>query len=91
MKFRYNHEKNAVLTQERGIGFEEIIQAIEDGNLLDIRPHHNPTSYPNQNILYVRVLDEVYAVPFIEEINSTIFLKTLFPSRKACKEFLKKK
>jgi hypothetical protein len=55
---------------------------------LDIRKHHNEEKYPNQKILYVRVLDEVYSVPYIEEDGNHIFLKTLFPSRKARKEFL---
>ena len=87
MNFRYNYEKNSQLLKTRGIGFEEIIQAISEGNILDIRKHHNETKYPNQKILYVRILKEVYAVPYIEEKDS-IFFKTLFPSRKARKIFL---
>ncbi len=90
MNFRYNYEKNSQLLETRGIGFEEIIQAISEGNILDIRKHPNELKYPNQNILYVRVLEDVYAVPFIEEENDCIFLKTLFPTRKARKEFLGK-
>lgn len=89
MYFRYNHEKNSELLQIRGIGFEEIIQSISDGNLLDIRKHHNQDKYPNQEIMYVRILREVYAVPYIKENNNSIFLKTLFPSRKARREFIK--
>lgn len=88
MRFKYNHEKNALLLSERGVGFDEIIQAIADGNLLDIRFHYNQKKYPNQKILYVRLLGEVYAVTFIEEMNGDYFLKTLFPSRKARKAFL---
>lgn len=89
MNFRYNHEKNVELLKIRGIGFEEIIQSISDGNLLDIRKHHNQDKYPNQEIMYVRILREVYAVPYIKENNNSIFLKTLFPSRKARREFIK--
>lgn len=90
MNFRYNHEKNAELLKLRGIGFEEIIQSIADGNLLEIRKHHNQEKYPNQEIMYIRVLKEVYAVPYIKEKEDLIFLKTLFPSRKARKELLGK-
>lgn len=90
MNFKYNHEKNAQLLKARGIGFEEIITSIADGNLVDIRRHHNQNKYPNQEILYVRVLEEIYAVPYVIEKNDTIFLKTLFASRKARKEFLEK-
>ncbi len=88
MNFKYNNEKNAQLLKSRGIGFEEIIQSIIEGNILEIRDHHNPTKYPNQKVLYVRVLEEVYVVPYIRESEDTFFLKTLFPSRKARKEFL---
>lgn len=91
IKFRYNHEKNAKLLLERNIGFEEIIQSINDGNLLDIKLHPNQVKYKGQQILYVKIIDQVYAVPFVEEDENTVFLKTLFPSRKAKKEFLKDK
>ncbi|BBJ31838.1 hypothetical protein RAS_09470 [Rickettsia asiatica] len=90
IKFRYNHEKNAKLLFERNIGFEEIIQSIADGNLLAIKLHHNQEKYKGQKILYVRMIDQVYAVPCVEEDENTVFLKTLFLSRKAKKEFLKK-
>ena len=87
MNFKYNYEKNFQLLETRGIGFEEIIQAISEGNILDIRKHPNELKSPDQKILYVRILEEVYAVPFIEE-KDCFFLKTLFPTRKARKEFL---
>ena len=87
MNFKYNYEKNSQLLETREIGFEEIIQAIFEGNILDIRKHPNELKYPDQKILYVRILEEVYAVPFIEE-KDCFFLKTLFPTRKARKEFL---
>lgn len=90
MQFRYNHEKNAELLKSRGIGFEEIIQSIADGNLLEIKKHHNQQKYPNQAILYVRILQEVYAIPYVQESSKSVFLKTLFPSRKARKKLLEK-
>ncbi len=76
------------MLETREIGFEEIIQAIYKGNLLDIKKHYSQVKYPDQKILYVSVLEEVYAIPFIEEEKDCIFLKTLFPTRKARKEFL---
>ncbi len=86
-KFRYSHEKNALLLKTRGIGFEEIINSINDGNLLDIREHTN-AKYIDQKILIVRILKEVYQVPFVIEKNGALFLNTLFPSRKVRKQFL---
>ena len=84
LQFKYNQAKNNKLLAERGIGFEEIIQAIDSGNLLAVTDHYNK-KYKHQKILYVRILDQVYVVPFVQENKNTVFLKTLFPSRKARK------
>ncbi len=40
--FRWNHEKNMSLKFERGIGFEEVVLAIEADGLLDVLAHPNP-------------------------------------------------
>ncbi len=69
------------------MSFEEIEMAIEQGNLLDIVAHPNRTKYPNQKIFVVRLLDYVYLVPFVED-QSSFFLKTIIPSRKATKQYL---
>lgn len=90
-KYRYNHEKNAKLLHERNMGFEEVIQSINEGNVLRVRLHPDQVKYKGQKIFYVRMIDQVYAVPYVQEDEDTIFLKTLFPSRKAKKEFLKDK
>ncbi len=87
MNFRYDIDKNNLLQETRGIGFEEIITSILDGNLLGIKPHHNPKKHPNQRVMHVRCLDMVYVVPYIIEKYGTLFLKTLFPSRKAKKYY----
>jgi uncharacterized DUF497 family protein len=88
LQFKYNQAKSNKLLAERGVGFEEIIQAIDNGNLLAITDHYNNKKYKNQKILYVRILEQVYVVPFIQENKNTIFLKTLFASRKARKLFI---
>jgi hypothetical protein len=69
------------------MSFEEIEMGIEQGNLLDIVAHPNRTKYPNQKIFVVRLLDYVYLVPFVED-QSSFFLKTIIPSRKATKQYL---
>ncbi|MEY3182844.1 MAG: hypothetical protein RLZ35_829 [Pseudomonadota bacterium] len=88
MHFRYNPEKNALLLRERGIGFDQIIEEIENGKLLQITYHHNQTLYPKQKIFHVQCLDKVYLVPYIVESDGSIFLKTVYPSRKATKKLL---
>jgi hypothetical protein len=88
MKFRYNHEKNAKLIAERGVSFDEIIEEIAMGNLIQITSHYNQELYPHQKILHVKHFDMVYLIPYVVEENGTIFLKTIYPSRKATKKLL---
>jgi uncharacterized DUF497 family protein len=86
--FNWNKDKNQQLQEQRGITFEEIAQAIEQGNLLDVIKHYNPDKYPNQKILIVRIDDYVYLVPFVEN-DLEIFLKSIIPSRKMTKKYLR--
>lgn len=86
--FDWNKEKNELLKLERGISFEEIEIAIRTSGLLDAYPHPNQKRYPGQQIYVVQVEDYVYLVPFVED-EEKIFLKTIIPSRKATKKYLK--
>ncbi len=84
--YSYGKEKNEILKQTRGIGFEEIIMAIEAGRIFDVYNHPDQVSYPDQKIFVVEALGYVYLVPFIRNENG-IFLKTIIPSRKAKRIF----
>ncbi len=86
--FRWNHEKNEELKAERHISFEEIVLAIEGGGLRDVLKHPNPAKYPRQFVFVVAVDDYAYLVPFVEE-EDHYFLKTIIPSRKATRDYLK--
>lgn len=87
--FRWGPEKNDQLRLERGVTFEQMVVAIEAGGLLDVLPHPNPAKYPNQRILVVSCEGYVYLVPFVEQADHR-FLKTVIPSRKATRDYLKK-
>lgn len=87
MEFSYSLEKSSKLFQEREISFEEILTAIEAGNLLDVIEHPNHERYGNQEIFVVRAKGYIYLVPFVKEENGNIFLKTIIPSRKAKKMY----
>lgn len=87
--FRWNHEKNEQLKAERGISFEEIVLAIEGDGLLDVLRHSNPGRYSNQRVFVVDVDGYAHLVPFVEEAEY-YFLKTIIPSRKATRDYLKK-
>lgn len=84
--YDWNEEKNQRLIAERGIGFEEIVEAIATDGLLDTLDHPNQRDYPNQKMYVVRTLSYVYVVPFVRDENK-IFLKTIIPSRKAKKHY----
>jgi len=87
MSFNWNEEKNELLKLERGISFERIVVAIEEGHLLDVVDHPNSERYKNQKIFIVDIEGYAICVPFVEESNGDFFLKTLFPSRKHAKQF----
>ena len=82
----YGKEKNELLKQNRGIGFEEIISAIDSGKVLDVYDHPDQVNYPGQKIYVVEALNYVYLVPFVRN-DEGLFLKTIIPSRKAKKMY----
>jgi len=86
----YSLEKNEILKRDRGVGFEDVLLAIESGNLLDDIEHPNRVKYPHQNIFIILIVIKsyVYLVPYVED-GSMIFLKTIIPSRVMTKKYLK--
>jgi len=85
--FDWDVDKNKKLIKERKVIFEDVLIAIEEGRLLDIIEHPNQ-KYSNQKIFIVQILDYAYLVPFVED-EEKIFLKTIIPSRKATKKYIK--
>ena len=86
--FSWNDEKNALLKAKRQVSFEEIVLYIEMGCLLDVLEHPNQDKYKGQKVFVVQIDDYIYLVPFVET-DERVFLKTIIPSRKAMKEYLK--
>ena len=80
--YAFDPEKNAWLMQERGISFEQIIALIESGKLIQVLEHPDKKKYPNQLLYEVDVDGYVHVVPVVKE-GRTLFLKTIYPSRKA--------
>lgn len=89
-QIRFSAEKNALLKEERGVGFEDVLLAIEMGHILDDLEHPNVEKYPNQLILVMllKIKNYVYIVPYVEDEHA-IFLKTIIPSRKMNKLYNK--
>ncbi len=88
--FEWDEEKNKKLQKYRNISFEKIIISIEAGKILDIVAHPNVKKYPNQQIMVVEVENYAFCVTIIKT-NDKISLKTIYPSRKATKQFLNNK
>ena len=88
---RYSLEKNEILKSQRDVSFEDVILALENGYLLDDISHPNKEKYPNQNIfiILIEIKDYVYLVPYVED-DTSLFLKTIIPSRKMNKKYNKK-
>lgn len=86
--FEWDDNKNESLISSRNISFEEIVFYIANDFVLDVVPHPNPVKYPNQRMFIINVDNYAYLVPFIEK-NEIIYLKTIIPSRKATKKYLK--
>jgi len=87
--FAWDEEKNRLLKAERNVSFEEAVIHIAAGDLLDIVEHPNPERYAGQRIFIVKMRDYAWLVPFLETAGE-IFLKTIIPSRKATREYLRR-
>jgi hypothetical protein len=57
---------------------------------LDSFDNPNQKKYPGQKLYVIEIDRYAYIVPFVESEDS-IFLKTIIPSRKATKKYLRKK
>ena len=66
------------------------MNAIAEGGLRDVLKHPNVARYPRQSVFVVEVREYAYLVPFVEEADA-YFLKTVVPSRKATRDYLKRK
>jgi len=82
---RWNEEKNQLLKLQRGIGFDEVLEKILNGEIIGKKAHPNREKYPNQKIFILKIDGYVCYVPFVEN-DKEVFLKTIIPSRKLNKE-----
>lgn len=84
----WDPEKNKSLQNERNISFEEVVLHMSIGGILDTLEHPNQERYPGQRIHVVAIEGYVYLVPFVET-EDEVFLKTVIPSRKATRIYLR--
>ena len=58
------------------------------GDLLDVVNHPNKENYSHQFMFVIRLEQYAYIVPFVLDKDEA-FLKTIMPSRKATKKYLR--
>lgn len=83
--FQWSETKNQKIIRERGVGFEDVITALEDGGY--VKTIDNP-NYPHQKKIIINIDEYAYLVPFVED-DEKIFFKTIIPCRKATKQYLR--
>jgi uncharacterized DUF497 family protein len=84
----WSPEKNQQLIEERCISFEDVVFYLQQDALLDDIEHPNGDKYPNQRNFVISIDDYVHLVPYIED-RKEMFLKTIIPSKKATKQYLR--
>jgi uncharacterized DUF497 family protein len=90
MKFDWDPSKNEKLRTQRNITFEQVIFHLGQGDLWKIADHPNQAKYSGQRIFLVVINEYIHMVPYWME-EDRIVLKTIIPSRKYTKEYLKER
>ena len=88
--FDWDKSKNEWLKAERGICYEDVVQALNEGNELARISHPNKKLHPDQKMIIVNLENYAYMIPFVED-EEKVFLKTIIPSRKMTKKYLIKR
>lgn len=86
MEIDWSETKNDVLKERYGFGFDRVVAAMEAGAVIGERAHPNPERYGHQWQIIVDIEGYVWVVSFVTD-GETIFLKTMYPSRKANRDF----
>lgn len=80
----YNQEKSDLLKAIRGISLKEVAEMVVNNiNIIEIIENQN---YTNQSYFVLNINNYIWFCPFVET-DSEIFLKTVFPNRKANKKY----
>jgi len=82
--------RNEWLLENRDICFEDILFYIENDLIIDEIEHPNQKKYSGQRMMVLNIREYIHLVPYVET-KDEIFLKTIIPSRKTTKNYLRKK
>jgi hypothetical protein len=82
----WDERKDILLQLERGIGFSLIAEKLGRNAYLAVVDHWNQQLHPGQRVFVIDIDGYAHYVPFAET-HAMIFLKTVFPSRKATQQY----
>jgi hypothetical protein len=74
--------------EERGVSLELAAEMIVRADYIALVEHWNTVRYPHQWVYVLEINGYAYYVPFVET-DEQIFLKTIIPSRKAKRRYLR--
>ena len=80
-KFEWDPKKSKEIKRKRGYSFEELVEFIKNGKVLEFIRHHNTAEYPNQWFIIVDVNGYPWAIAS-EFRGNKLRLVTAFPARK---------
>jgi uncharacterized DUF497 family protein len=90
MRFEWDPKKNEILKSQRNISFEQVVFHLQQGDIWRVAEHPNQETYPGQRIYFVIIEKYIYMVPHLVK-DEEILLKTIIPSRKATRDYLKER
>ena len=63
--FDWNRQKNQKLKERRDVSFEDVVDAIAAGRVLDSFNHPNQRKHPKQKVYTVEIRNYAYFVPYV--------------------------
>ncbi len=64
--FNWSEQKNSLLKETRKVSFEEVVIAIERGDLLEVVSNHSK-NHKEQNCLVVLINNYAHLVPYVDD------------------------
>jgi uncharacterized DUF497 family protein len=90
LEVTWNEAKNRQLKKERGLSFENVVTALEEGRTLADIEHPHLDRKDRQRLLVVEIDGYACVVPYVYD-SERMFLKTIYHSRAMQKKYLVKK
>jgi uncharacterized DUF497 family protein len=88
MKYDWDPQKNEWLKENRNVSFEQAVFHLGQGDVWRTAEHPTQKKYPGQKLYFIVIDDYIHIIPYVIG-EKHIFLKTIIPSRKATKDYLK--